>query len=799
MVRLPSWADFILAAMVWLMLVAAPYARNGEEPLNHYALIGLRDEATGARLAGRFKAKGQPVFLVHDLASGLKQGDIMRFQDKAALIDADVWQTLQAEGALEKLQAAPLVRVTAKGSETAWLSRAKQVKASEERMAYAVGAELIKVLQENFGGVPGRQQFTMTFDGANLQLLAPKEWLDQLKVVQVVKAPVTGRPRFISPPPAPKLLAGENFYWQMMAVDPAEPDGKLRYRVVDALPPGLAFDPEMHAIKGRVDSAGLFAVRAEVRNSLGAQDTLSFVIEAAANRAPALAMPPKPMAFVGKPWSFAVQSVDPDHPGDAIKVQPKTLPPGMSFDSVARVFSWTPAPELAGKSGEFSLTLSDPLQAQSEHVFTLQVREASDLAWSQDIRVDLPFDTLIQGRLYTWKPGLTAMVWAEQGVKLHAVIGPDSTNYDGESLALRPRRSGTHDLLFQFQTSGGIIQQAISLPVKQDAAPYFASALSTDRIAVGQKASYQPVAIDPEGEGVTLEAYMPEGQAWRFENGRLEIDGDAPGLHVARLIARDPSGHWGIQWVSMQVEPAHRPMSWHIENRIQGGLAAWIAAVDFGMGRLGLFTPTLFDALSFNGRSGRDWPYLFFGGNLLGHASELKGNRLFADLGFTMRLPDPKIATGGVYGRLQGEWTFPELAFSRIETEFTGHVYQALVLTDTTGIRFIFGEEGLEAAGKYEPIVRRIMDDATAKDNAVFFTRIEAFARLGWGFFAGPAAWREDFPMDKRFLQHVGGVLRYQPQWRSLLGQANMRMGWGPGGAGFDLYASWRMSFGAPF
>jgi hypothetical protein len=140
----------LLAALAAIALAApaAPWAKNGEEPLNHYSLIGLRDAAVGQKLAMRFKAKGQPVFLVHDLATGLSQGDIMRFQDKAALIDADVWQTLQAEGALEKLQASPLVRVTAKGSEATWTGRAKQVKSSEEQMAYSLGAQLIKVLQE---------------------------------------------------------------------------------------------------------------------------------------------------------------------------------------------------------------------------------------------------------------------------------------------------------------------------------------------------------------------------------------------------------------------------------------------------------------------------------------------------------------------------------------------------------------------------------------------------------------------------------------------------------------------------
>jgi hypothetical protein len=251
--------------------------------------------------------------------------------------------------------------------------------------------------------------------------------------------------------------------------------------------------------------------------------------------------------------------------------------------------------------------------------------------------------------------------------------------------------------------------------------------------------------------------------------------------------------------VSMQIDASSRPQSWTVEHRVQGGIQTWIASVDFGMGRMGFYTPTMTQALSFTNRSGREWPYLFFGGNLLGHEAELKGNRLITDLGFTLRLPDPKIATGGVYGRLLGEWSFPKAGASKVELEFTGHVRQALVLTDTSGIQFIFSPSTITLANRYDPVVKRIIRDATAKDNAAFFTRMETYARLGYGFSGGLGAWREDFPMDQRFYQRVGAALRSDLRWRSFLGQGTVRSGWGPGNAGWDVYATWKMSLGSLF
>ena len=152
--------------LVLLLCASTIFAKNGAEPLNHYGLTTLQDTAIGAKLMGRFKAKGQPVFLIHDPNLGLMQGDIMRFQDKAVLVDADVWQTLNDEGALGRLKVAPLVRVQAKATVPTWETRSKLVTGPREKKVYQLGAELLKILEATFGGIPSRQQMSIVFDGA---------------------------------------------------------------------------------------------------------------------------------------------------------------------------------------------------------------------------------------------------------------------------------------------------------------------------------------------------------------------------------------------------------------------------------------------------------------------------------------------------------------------------------------------------------------------------------------------------------------------------------------------------------
>jgi hypothetical protein len=780
-----------------VILLAGPArARNGGEPLNHYSLSALQDSAIGAKLMGRFKAKGEPVFLIHDPSIGLAQGDIMRFQDKAVLVDADVWQTLQDEGALGRLKVAPLVRVQAKAAVSTWETRSKLVTGDREKKAYKFGAELLKILEETFGGIPSREQMVLIFDGASLVLMAPDEFMDELKYAAVRRIPATGRPQMLTPPPE-RIFAGQPFRWQAWAADPSEPSAALRYSLTGELPKGLAWDASTHALQGTPGEPGQWRLIAEARNGSGGSDTLGFILMVRANAAPELARGPKPVAVAGQIWTYRAQAVDSDHASGDIRVTPGKMPAGMAFDSSSGSFVWSPGEEEAGKTEEFSLSLQDPLGSKFDTTFAIKVIPAAGMLWSEGIRPALPWDTLRQGKTYTWEAGASAMAWAQQGISLLEVTGSDSTSFRDGSLVLAPKGAGTHTLTFAFDVQGKRLETKVELPVKPDLAPLFASEIGIWRLRVGEGASYRPVAVDPEGDPVAMSAQAADGRL-SWDGTRLNLDASTPGLYAAQVKASDPAGHTADQWVAFKVEPAERPTAWILENRIEAGLSSWFLTADFGTGRLGLFTPAI-NHLGVTGPSGaRSWPYLTFGGNLMGREAEAHGRRIWADAGITFRMPDSKVVTGGIMGRLLGEWTFPGQALGRIEFEMEGHVNQAVVVADTSKLQVIYGDAILQFSEDFNNLIRGIIREATAKDNMVLYTRLEAWSRLGAGVWAGPGIWREEIPNANRYRQIVGGGARFQARLDEALAINSLRVGWGSG-AGWTVYWTGRLSIHSPF
>ncbi len=796
--RVFSWGSLIVA-LGFLFLPAR--ADNGNEALNYYGLLTLSDSAVGARLAARFKAVGQPVFLVHDLSAGLGQGDIMRFQNKAVLVDGDVWNTLQAENALEKLRAAPVVRVQGQTRSASWEQRAALVTGPRERKAFKLGAELIKVFEDTFGGAPLRNQLTVEFHDGYLTLLAPAALLDQLRFTSVRRVAERGGPRIVSPPPDSLLFVGQPFFYQVWAIDPTAPATDLTYRLQGDLPAGLTWDAARHELQGTPTVGGRFRLTAEARDAKGGRDTLGFSLRLHFNRPPLLAATPKPVAVIGQPWRFRPEPVDPDHASYLLRVWPTALAPGMRFDPDSLELDWTPDSTLAGSRQTFSLAVQDPLGSRRDFQYAVQVITPDEIPWSGQIRVDLPWDTLLQGRSYTWKAGATAAAWAAQGVVLQQVEGSDSTAFAGGVLHLRPMQAGTQELDFHFEVQGSLLVHRIYLPVRQAQPPQFVTELAAWRSRAGDPPlRYRPVAVDPQGEPVTLHAEVPPGSPIQWDGRQLSFTAGRPGIYPARITATDLGGQTAEQWVAFRADPPPRKVRWFLENRVQSDMTAWTVTADFGTGRIGLYSPNLGQVLSLSAQSDREYPFIFFGGNLMGRDQEAKGRRLWTDLGFTLRLPAANIATGGVYGRIEGEWAFSHSLISWVEAEFTGHVHQALVLADTGSFRLLLRDQEInQLVNQYSGVIGEIVNQSTADDNAVFFSRIEAYSSLGQGFYAGPCLWREDLPMAQKFYQRIGGGLRYKDAIGDLITQFSLHAGWGPGGAGYSAYANMLLSLGAGF
>jgi hypothetical protein len=794
---------WLWTAVLAAVLCGHAVARNGSEPLNYYGLVTLSDPQVGARLAARFKSRGQPVFLVHDINAGLSRNDIMRFQDRAVLVDADVWSTLAAEGALEKLKASPVIRVQGRATSALWAQRAELVAGDRQKKTFKLGAEILRVLEENFGGAPLDDQMTLVFEQGHLTLLAAAGLMDQLTVYPVRRVEPAGNPRIISLPPDSNQFAERPFEFQVWGADPTDPAGDLEYELRGTIPPGLAWDKERHALRGTPTVPGRWAMTAQVRNAAGFRDTMPFVVRFRLNQTPIVTTSPRGTAFIGKDWVYTPQPADADHPGYALQIRPDTMPPGMAFYPEKGSFRWKPDSVLDGTRHPFGFSVEDALGARRKFLQEIRVLTEEGILVSEGVKIELPWDTLMRSRSYRWRTGAIRAAWAGQKIELDSIVGPDSTRYVNDTLYLRPMRAGIHQLDFYFTIQDIPVVQSVLLPVQEDSPPAFVTELTGWKMRSGDPSrQYRPIALDPEGERVTLTAQFPPRSPLKWDGKRVVYTPVKPGLYPARFVARDAGGKTAEQWVTFNTEREMAGAAWILENRMEGHYTAWTLTRDFGTGRLGVYTPNFIDGY----KSESYWfkkesPYIFVGGNMMGRKAEAKGRVLWTDLGLNLGIPRPGLYKGGLYMRLNGEWNFPGSPLSWVEMEMTMHVHQAMVATDSALLAKLFKDTtdiiGRDTLSK-DGVLSTILRDGYRDDNMRVFFRAEALGPLGWGFYAGPALWREDLPMQERHVQWMGGAVRYRLSGSSNLLQATARVGWTPD-EGWAYYTTVRASLGSPF
>jgi len=597
---------------------------------------------------------------------------------------------------------------------------------------------------------------------------------------------------------------GQPFDFQVWGVDPTDPTGSLTYQMLGELPPGLRWSDSAHALRGRPTSAGRWKLTAQVRNADGQRDTMSFYLRFRVNQAPVLSGIPQPLIQAQKEWRFDPLPSDADHPGYAIRVTPGPLPKGMVFHPDSFYLKWVPDSAMAGTRQSFTLTAEDVLGAKREFKYTVQIVARQGAPLSNDIAIELPWDSLVQGRQYVWKARAQRQAWAAQGIILRNIEGSDSTVFSGDSLRLRPMTAGIHRLDFSFTAQGVPLTQSLSIHVRKDLPPEFVTELSDWKLGdLNQNTSlrYRPTAVDPEGEHVTLTAEIPRGSPLQWDGTRIHFVPETPGLYPARFIAKDGGDNASEQWVAFEAKRKTADAYWILENRTFRDYSTWSITRDFGTGRLGFYSPNFKNVFSPNPHwFYRETPYFFLGGNLLGRDNALQGRTLWADFGMAFRNPAPSIITGGVYMRLNGEWHFANSPLSWVEMEFTAHVHQALMASDSSTFlaRFrdttdIIDRDSLSRNG----ILSQIIQDGFREDNLALASRVEALGSLGYGFYLGPSLWREDFPTRERYEQRLGAALRFRQLFGNDLYQLTVRGGWSPGGDGWGGFATLRIALGS--
>lgn len=468
-------------AILGMLLCAA--ARGATPALTEsvvgYGASTIPDRAIEARLAARFKAKGRPVFLMSNPARGLAQGDLLRFADKAVLIDADVWQTLLAEGALPLLQGAQgsVVQLRARARDGVWTERRRLVGSLPERKGYALGAQLLRTLQDAGTGTPkGRLQ--LSFEGGDLVLLASRSFLETLGDPRDPR--VGAEPRTANQ--SPLLLAGgwparvvahAPFRWRAWALDSSGgPSRTLRVDLSTPLPEAMTWDPSTRVLEGTWPE-GDWPVEF-VASVAGRADTLRLGIRSRRNRPPRIAFDAAP-ARPGRPWTLLPTVSDSDHAAEDIRLRLVEAPEGATWDSSSGRLDWEVPAELADSGGEsrrVRLVATDPAGDSVEAVLEIPLERPMPES-SGTVRTDRPpawMSELGTGRL---RRGDT--LWYRpvahdpEDDSLRIVCHGDSTEgtiWDGGRLRFAPRAEGWIRARCEARDEAGhVVPQELALQV----------------------------------------------------------------------------------------------------------------------------------------------------------------------------------------------------------------------------------------------------------------------------------------------------------------------------------------------
>lgn len=810
---------FLWFLLLWLGASLPAWAVNGRESLNHYGLAILDDAQVNKELGSRFKGSGKPVFLVHDLKLGVSAGDVIRFSDKAVLVDAAVLQTLKAVGALAKIHQASVLRLQARAGSTIWKGRSSLVSNGRERKGYGLGAELLKIFEDYFGGVPSSDELVIRFEGRDMVLMVPDAMLDRLTFTPVRKIPTAGKPVLVSSWDRPRRFLGDTLFWPLWGADPSEPEAVLQYGVAGDLPPGLQWQNESHAIAGRPDSIGNYSFVVWVRNPSGASDSMNVFLEVRKNQAPQFAPMPLPVARAGSTWHFAPVYYDNDHAVEELRCFADSLPPGVGLDSTGCALDWdVPGDAQNDDMPAIPMQVCDPLGACT--LDTLHPRLAGPVVSRLSaIRFVLPEDTLVQGQRRLWP--ISQLL--APGIQLLDVAGVDECGIDSAEkmtrLWIKPVQSGEQTIAWLLKDGSDTVWIKQRLMVLPNRPPQFLSTLSNYIVEEGQRLAYRPVAVDPDNDSLSWRLKTADNRFIRYSGNEMVLWTSSPGYFTLEFIVSDSVNPPVRQRIAYEVR--EKRAEWKgvvMRHKEMGPVDSWWLYGQIGSARVGLFTPKLNEVFRDDVPARKEWPYFFAGGSFLGDRAMTSGSWLWVDMGFQVRKPSDQIWSGGVMGNIEGRYASKDKRHPWVfEGELSVHANQAILVVDTSGwanrdyqVLFDtsngnFNIEDLNQDSIFHtylgPAADKLLDDITARDNVVVSLRLESWIPLlalpyVGDFSAGPAYWREEYVLHQESHQLLGGGLRHSWSYRKLGLVHSLRMGYDPARDANRFWYDLLISFG---
>lgn len=792
-----------MRSVIWILLLAC-LAFSGAGALNHYGVMVHGDANVEKELQSRFKGKGQPLFLVHELRSGVTNGDIIRFEDKVVLVDGSVMQTLQAVGALKGLKQSPVLRLQAKSLSSVWQSRGSMVQNAREQKAYRLGGEVIKVFEDYFGKAPASDEIVLRFVGKDLEMLLPDALLDKLTFATVRKVPQQGgKPLLVSLPPSQHQFQADSLLWRIWGADPSAPESDLAYGVSGVLPPGLEWVDSLHALRGSLDSAGAFSLVAWVKNPSGLYDSLSFKIEVAPNHTPEFIESTAPSVLENQEYLWTLPIRDVDHLLPTLRCAVVDSIPLWNVDSLCQLKGF-PDSTWSGYS-EITILVQDPRGASDTATFVLQ-KNPSTPSPLKAIRFLLPRDSLVVGKARSW-PVSSLLT---PGISLVSVSGMDSVSLvpGGGSqtlLRIKPQMPGKGKLRFQIASAGDTVVIEQDIVATPNRPPVFKSALSAHQVREGAGLSYKPVAVDPDGDFVKLAAMYSDGEGVEWRGYEIPLWTTTPGTYSLDVFASDGVNPSVPQRITWEVE-ADRKEWLGLSGRMLtvGPKPYYWLDYRMGSGRFGVYTPKVMEVFKSATLATKEWPFVFAGGSMLGENGLAHGNWLYVDLGLQLRSPGKKLISGGFMFGIDGHWTSSNKKNPWVfELEINAHSNQAILVVDTSNwneaelvLTLDAGNENVSMKNVntdsllnalFGPVYSKIIHDATEKENTVLISRLEGFYPIhdmgNYGLLlAGVVAWREDYLNRLVLNQWTGLSLRHQVDWRYFNMTQTLRFGLFAGG-----------------
>lgn len=753
------------------------------QTLHYYAIAHLSDKTIAEKIRERFKADGEPLFLIHNLQTGLSEGDFIRFKDKVVMIDGQVWQTLRTEKALSNLKSTGVTTVKGLSSSSDWSSKANAVSNKNRKKAYKLGEEIIKIFETQFTSPPQKDEITVVFSGNRATLVVPDKLLNSLALGRVTKTKLTGKMSWAKTPVNDEFFQGEELSQQIWAVDQREPSSSIKYRMSGDLPGGVIWNKKTHSIEGTPADTGKFPIKLTAISTQNRSISFVCTLSIVENQPPIWANYLDTIRVGKKVTNFPIFLSDMDHPAKDLTFELDILPVGFKYNKKLEAIIWQFNDSIDYDTASIKATVTDPLgQSSSYDIAVSIVPDGADEGYTF-ATLSPPWDTLSQGTIYNWDISTELLHWKKNHLKVRIGTESDSsTVLKNEIVTIDVKDDSLHTIIFEYEDRvKNVHSYEINIPVIPNRAPYFTS--SPDKFQVNQREEfiYAPETIDPEGEEVTysIENSDSLSPAFEWRNDSLIFYAEMAGTYNAVIKATDSFGNSSTQRVALYANKIRdKWVGASIEFYGVPGYNEWGNITPLKINfqtrsvRFGIFTPD--DGNLFGGRDvetpiyeeiidttfhgGFSYtidtnlvptgdtifetknykiPFIYVGTQLIPANSVAKGKSLYADLGFSYNIISQKIHSFGLYFSLDFEAKLKAIFNSHFEASFDfwgRHLLQKIPIIythddDTTG-----------AKPDYELLKSvELLESFTEPSNLNLVVGATQWYHLGYGFFAGPS------------------------------------------------------------